>query len=90
MRCRATFSCRFPDRATCEHTFFRPDRCGMGATSAWRANAVSLRNRDTTAVSPMSLAAVSSAQPKTFSSDGSVLVFVPTQPGWVLSRWIRT
>jgi len=71
MRYRATLSCRFPDRATIDRTFLRPDQCGMGATPAWRANAASLRNRDTPAVSPMSLAAVSSAQPKTSCSDGA-------------------
>ena len=47
----------------------RPHR--MGATPLWRAKAGSLLNRATPAVSPTSLAAVSSAQPGRASSAGA-------------------
>ena len=68
----ARLSCRFPDRVPLCRTGFPPDEWGVGATPAWRANAASLRKRDTAAVSPITLAAVSAAQPRRVRSDDCI------------------
>jgi hypothetical protein len=63
MRCRAALSWRFPERLNRTRPAVLPDHTGIGAVPVWRAKAASLRKRETPAVSPMILAAVSSPQP---------------------------